>query len=173
MRKGCEARVERLERRMRRLAWLVCLIGAGAMVVLMMGVTVIDVLLRPFALAIPGAYEIVTLGMRLIVPLALPYTFLTGGHVVVEVVAEALPQALQKSLVLFGWCASLAVMGLLAWRALERAQEVAEYGEVTSDLAIPVVWYWAPLILGSGLCIPTLIVMSLAAFVRLQGGPHE
>ena len=155
---------------MRSLARLVCLAGAVGMVVLMMGVTVIDVALRPFGLAVPGAYEIVTLGMRLIVPLALPYAFLVGGHVVVEVIADYLPKSVQKLLILFGWCASLVVMSLMAWRAVERAREVAEYGELTSDLSLPLVWYWLPLILGTGLCVPVLVIMILADLGRLAGG---
>lgn len=155
---------------MRSLARLVCLAGAAGMVVLMMGITVVDVVLRPFGLAVPGAYEIVTLGMRLIVPLALPYAFLIGGHVVVEVVADYLPKPVQKILILIGWCASLVVMSLMAWRAIERAREVAEYGELTSDLALPLVWYWLPLILGTALCVPVLVVMILAEGYRLAGG---
>jgi len=150
-----------LEQAVERAAWWLCMLGAAALGVLMMGVTVVDVVLRQLGGAVPGAFEVVTLGMRATVALALPYTFWSGGHVVVELVSERLPEAGRRVLATAAWASSLAVMAYATWAVAGRALEIRRYGDVTAGLGLPEFYYWLPLMVGCGACVPVLAVMVL------------
>src|ERR1700752_4973807 len=129
-----------------RCARALCYVGMAAMAVLMMGVTVVDVVLRWFGAGVPGAYELVTAGMRVLIPLAMPYVFLTGGHVAVEMLVEHFPGGLRKIVTRAGALLATAVMAFMTLAVIRRAMTVAASGEVTADLGLPVVYYWVPLI---------------------------
>lgn len=160
----------RLERLAGAMAWWLCAAAALALVGLMVGVTVVDVVLRRFDAAIPGAFELVTLGMRVAVPLALPWTFWRGGHVAVELLTELLPAPVQRLLRLGAWTLCAAVMAYTAWTVSVRALEIRAYGDVTANLGLPEFYYWLPLMLGSAACVPVLLVMMLRE-LRAPPGP--
>ena len=138
--------------------WL-CYAGMAAMAVLMMGVTVVDVVLRWFGTGVPGAYELVTVGMRLLIPLALPYVFLIGGHVAVEMLVDRFPSRLRKAVTRAGALLATAVMAFMTVAVVKRAMTVAGSGEFTADLGLPVVYYWIPLIVGCALCVPAALYL--------------
>jgi TRAP-type C4-dicarboxylate transport system permease small subunit len=139
----------------------------AAMAVLMMGVTTVDVVLRWFGSGIPGAYEIVALGMRLLIPLAFPYVFWTGANVSVELLTQRLPRTLQRGVIRLGLALSTVAMVYLTYAVILRALTVAEYGELTTDLALPQFYFWLPLIAGCALSIPvTLYLMFVPAPVK-------
>lgn len=136
-----------------------CFIAMAALAVLMMGVTTIDVVLRWVGSGIPGAYEIVTLGMRFLIPLALPYVFWIGGHVAVDMLVDRFRPALRGPITRAGIALSALVMAYLTFAVINRAFTVAASGELTSDLQLPQVYYWIPLILGSGLSVPVALYL--------------
>jgi TRAP-type C4-dicarboxylate transport system permease small subunit len=138
--------------------WL-CYVGMAAMAVLMMGVTVVDVVFRWFGAGVPGAYELVTVGMRILIPLAMPYVFLIGGHVAVEMLVEHFPPRLRMAVTRAGALLATAVMVFMTVAVIKRAITVANSGEVTADLGLPVVYYWVPLIVGCALSVPAALYL--------------
>lgn len=147
----------RIERATGASARALALVGALALGVLMVLLTVVDVVLRQFGEAIPGAFDLVTLGMRILVPLALPYTFWRGGHVAVNLIADRLPIRAKAALVSATLVASGVAMAVLVYVSWWRMGGTAH--DVSPDLGIPFPVYWWPIVIGTALCLPVLAVM--------------
>jgi TRAP-type C4-dicarboxylate transport system permease small subunit len=126
-------------------AWL-----ASAFLAAMMLLTVADVLGRSlFARPIHGTYELIELLLTYTFFFALPAVFLRDGHVLVDVIDGWLPRAVP-------WLKRLALvlaavmLGIITWRCALFAKNALEFGDVTSDLSLPLILYWIPLLLGFG-----------------------
>lgn len=111
--------------------------------------TVADVLLRSFfSYPIQGMLELIELGLACTIFLALPAVFLREEHLVVDVIDHMTRPAVVRLLDLMGAIASLMVLALMAWQMLPLARAMQEFGDVTSDLSIPKIWYWVPVLVG-------------------------
>jgi len=114
-----------------------------------MMVTVADVFLRTFfAYPIRGVLELVELGLACTIFLALPAVFLRDEHLVVDVIDHLTRPAVVRILDLVGALISLGVLVVMAWQMVPLARTMHEFGDVTSDLSIPKIWYWIPVLLG-------------------------
>lgn len=115
----------------------------------MMLLTVADVVLRSFfAIPIRGTSELIELGLAASVFLAMPAVFLRDEHLVVDVVDQFASRPLVRLLDLAGAVISLAVLALMAWQMVPLAGTMAEFGDVTSNLSIPKLYYWVPVLVG-------------------------
>ena len=150
-------------KKLRALVGKLCGWIAGAFLAAMMLLTVVDVVLRAVSnTPIRGTLEIVELLLAWTFFLALPAVFLRDEHIVVDVVDGFAPLRvpLLKRLAEGRAVAVLAVMG---WQSWILAADALRFGDVTSDLSIPRIWYWIPVLAG--------IVGSAAAalFMALRG----
>lgn len=136
--------------------WLAAVCVAG-----MMLVTVADVTLRTLAnLPIRGTVEIVELLLTASFFLALPATFLRDENIVVDVVDRFAGARAVGVLKRLSALAAAATLGLLAWQGWIAAQDTLVFGDVTSDLAIPKIYYWLPVLIGFvGAGISALVVL--------------
>jgi TRAP-type C4-dicarboxylate transport system permease small subunit len=115
----------------------------------MMLLTVADVALRSFFnYPIRGVLELVELGLACTVFVALPAVFLRDEHLVVDVVDHLVRPSVVRWLDLAGAVLSLGVLVLMAWQMVPLARTMQEFGDVTSDLSIPKIYYWIPVLLG-------------------------
>lgn len=115
----------------------------------MMLVTVGDVALRSFfAIALPGVLELVELGLACTIFVALPAVFLRDEHLVVDVVDQLVGPRAARLLDLGGAVVSLGVLGAMGWLMVPLAHTMYEFGDVTSNLSIPKIWYWVPVLVG-------------------------
>lgn len=115
----------------------------------MMLLTVADVLLRTFfSYPIRGMLELVELGLACTIFVALPAVFLRDEHLVVDVIDHLTRPAVVRVLDLTGALISLAVLVVMAWQMIPLARSMHEFGDVTSDLSIPKIYYWIPVLLG-------------------------
>jgi len=111
--------------------------------------TVADVLLRTFfRYPIQGMLELVELGLACTIFVALPAVFLRDEHLVVDVIDHFVSKPLVRLLDLAGALVSLAVLVVMAWQMVPLARSMHEFGDVTSDLSIPRIYYWIPVLLG-------------------------
>ncbi len=125
--------------------------GAVAAVFLagMVLITVADVVLRSlFNFPIRGVLELVELGLACTIFIALPAVFLRDEHLVVDVIDHLLRPSAVRRLDLAGALLSLAVLVTMAWQMVPLARSMHEFGDVTSDLSIPKIYYWVPVLLG-------------------------
>ena len=115
----------------------------------MMLLTVTDVVLRMFFRApIQGTLELVELGLACTIFLALPAVFLRDEHLVVDVIDHFAQRPLVRLLDLASAVVSAALLALMAWQMVSLAQTTWEFGDVTSDLSIPRIYYWVPVLFG-------------------------
>jgi TRAP-type C4-dicarboxylate transport system permease small subunit len=117
-------------------------IAAGFLAAMVL-LTVADVLLRTFfSYPIRGMLELIELGLACTIFIALPAVFLRDEHLVVDVIRRA------RALDLLGAVVSFVVLAFMAWYMLPIARNMYEFGDVTSDLSIPKIWYWVPVLFG-------------------------
>jgi TRAP-type C4-dicarboxylate transport system permease small subunit len=118
---------------------------AAAFLAAMVLLTVADVVLRSFfGLPIRGMLELIELGLACTIFVALPAVFLREEHLVVDVLRRS------RFFDLFGAVVSLVVLAFMGWTMIPNAQSMIEFGDVTSDLSIPRLWYWVPVLFGVG-----------------------
>lgn len=114
----------------------------------MMLLTVADVVLRSVAnRPIRGTLEIVELLLACAFFVALPATFLRDEHVVVDIVDGAAPRRVPL-LKRIAALASVLILGLMAWQGWISAKDSLVFNDVTSDLSIPMIVYWVPVLAG-------------------------
>ena len=122
---------------------------AAVFLAAMVLLTVADVALRAFfSYPIQGMLELIELGLACTVFLALPAVFLRDEHLVVDVLDHLARPGIVRLLKLAGALVSLGVLVVMAWQMLPLARTMHEFGDVTSDLSIPKLWYWTPVLLG-------------------------
>ncbi len=115
----------------------------------MMLLTVADIVLRTFfGMPIRGMLELIELGLACTIFVALPAVFLRDEHLVVDVIDHVAPAPVVRVLDLAGALVSLALLAVMAWQMLPLARTMHEFGDVTSDLSIPKIYYWVPVLLG-------------------------
>ena len=116
---------------------------AVAFLAAMVLLTVADVVLRSFfGLPIRGMLELIELGLACTIFIALPAVFLREEHLVVDVLKRS------RFFDLLGAVVSLVVLAFMGWYMLPNARNMIEFGDVTSDLSIPRLWYWVPVLFG-------------------------
>ncbi|OGA64123.1 MAG: hypothetical protein A3G81_01655 [Betaproteobacteria bacterium RIFCSPLOWO2_12_FULL_65_14] len=115
----------------------------------MMLLTVADIVLRSFfGTPIRGMLELIELGLVCTIFVALPAVFLRDGHLVVDVIDHMAPAPLVRVLDLAAAVISLGLLAVMTWQMVPLARDMHEFGDVTSDLSIPKIYYWIPVLLG-------------------------
>ena len=121
--------------------------AASAFLVAMMLLTVADVLRRSlFAAPIHGTYELVELLLTCTFFLALPAVFLRDEHIVVDVVDSRPARGALAEADRARRRGGDARNHRLAVRLF--AKNALDFGDVTSDLSLPLILYWIPLLVG-------------------------
>ena len=115
----------------------------------MMLLTVADIALRTFfSMPIRGMLELIELGLACTIFVALPAVFLRDEHLVVDVIDHIAPAPVVRVLDLAGALISLGLLAVMAWQMVPLARTMHEFGDVTSDLSIPKIYYWIPVLFG-------------------------
>ena len=127
----------------------------------MMGLTVIDVLLRrltPFPLI--GVYEITEVTLASIVFLSLAYTWSLKGHIRVDILIKRVPVRLRALLNIISNLAGFVVFFLISWVGFWDALYDFKIGLVTDILRIPLIFLKILLAIGC-------FIFALAIFISL------
>jgi TRAP-type transport system small permease protein len=136
---------------------------AGVFVTLMVLLTVADVLLRATVnRPIRGIYELIELFLTCSFFFALPAAFLRDEHIVVDVI-DGIAPARVPLLKRIAEVVAVVTLGVMAWQSWLVAADALAFGDVTSDLALPRILYWIPVLAG-------LIGSAIAALVMAMRG---
>ena len=109
----------------------ICLMG-------MCAVTCADVLLRStLNMPIYGSEEIVTIFATLTIAFALPYSHIKDVHIGVEILVRLLSKTVQNRLRIATLTCSLFIMGIITWRMFIYAGTMAQSGERSMNLELP------------------------------------
>ena len=124
-------------------AWVAAAFLAG-----MMLLTVADVVLRAIVnRPIRGTYELVELLLCATFFVALPGVFLRDDHIVVDSIDRYVPRAVPWLRRAAGVVAVI-MLALMVWQGAIAARDAWSFGDVTSDLAMPKILFWIPLLFG-------------------------
>lgn len=128
---------------------------AGAGILVMIGVTTLDVALRVFGRTLHGAYDIVRVAGAVTIACALPYTSAVKGHVAIEYFFHKLGRI--GRIVVDTICRS-AVIGLFSafsWQCVVYGNSLKRTGVVSLTLQIPL--YWIAYVIAVS-CLVTMLV---------------
>ncbi len=118
----------------------------------MMLLTVADVGLRAVLnRPLRGTLEIVELLLACTFFLALPALFLRDEHIVVDVVDGFVGGPGGRRVALLKRLAGMLgvlLMAVMAWQGWIAARDSLMFNDVTSDLSLPMIWYWIPVLAG-------------------------
>jgi len=121
---------------------------AAVFLAAMMLLTVADVVLRALTnKPIRGVVELVELLLACTFFLALPATFLRDEHVVVDLL-DTRARRLVPWLKRCSAALAAVMLGIITWQGWIAARDTLVFNDVTSDLSLPKLLYWIPLLLG-------------------------
>ena len=149
-----------------RLARIAALAGVAALLGAI-SLTVADIALRGLlGLALIGTLDEVQLCIMATAFLVIPYGFLAGSHVGIEMATDWLPVRMLALVKAATALVSLAFMTAVGWFGLEQAVLQHGYGDVSQTIGIPLIYYWLPLLAGAVLSMLATAV-STARFLIL------
>lgn len=114
-----------------------------AALVVMIGVTVADVLLR-YLLRKPiyGAYDIVESCLLVFVFHSIAAVFLNRQNIVIDLIDTVIGRRLTTALIRFTDALSVALLCLLLWAMIAPAVQAYQYGDRKLELGLPVYILW-------------------------------
>lgn len=115
--------------------------------------TVGDVIGRQVGLPIPGMVDLVQLCVLGGAWLVIPYAFLTGAHVGVDLLVESFPRAARGLLRVLATLAAMGLLALMLTYCYDTFQQQLMFGDRSQQLGIPIFYYWLPLLFGVALSI--------------------
>lgn len=120
---------------------------AGSAVVVMIGVTCVDVVGRWFGHPLTGIYDVVELLGAIAITGALPYTTACKGHVAIDFLVHKLPGRVSKAIDILVHLVTISMFAFLTWRFIQYGMELKASGQVTLTLRWPIFWmpYWMAL----------------------------
>ncbi|AUH64820.1 TRAP transporter small permease [Paracoccus zhejiangensis] len=116
-------------------------------------ITVADILGRRFGAPIIGVVDIVQLCVFTGAWLVMPFAFLTGAHVGVDVIVGAVPRPVALVLRGFATLVTLGLLALLLWHGFATFKTRTAFGDVSQQLGIPIAWFWYPLLAGMAISL--------------------
>lgn len=145
--------------------------GSALCLAAMMLITVADVTLRAVAnLPITGAYDLVQLFLVGTVFLSIPDVFLRGENIVVDFVDHLFRPRAIYLLKTAARLLAFVFVGVLVWQMISPALDSMNFHEVSPDLSIPMIVYWALMVAGVALAVLVAAWILLDGFSRARDG---
>ncbi|MEC9482557.1 MAG: TRAP transporter small permease, partial [Halomonas sp.] len=130
--------------------------------------TVADVIGRQVGLPIPGMVDLVQLCVLGGAWLVIPYAFMTGAHVGVDLLVESFPPRLTALLRGVAGIAAIGLLGLMLHFCYATFQQQVMFGDRSQQLGIPIFYFWLPLLFGVGLSIVGVALALVPTAARRQ-----
>ena len=145
----------------------VALWGGGAMLLGLMGLTVLDVTLRYlFNAPLYGARDVAKLMLLVMVALSVAYSARTGGQVVIEFFSRRMGPRLATASEVGARLAGMAMLAVLSYQLWVSGQTARMFGETSLALEIPYgPFYW---ILALGMALYAVVLL-VELFFILKG----
>jgi len=144
----------RYELIVRRIVWVLAAVS-GICLLLLVAVTCVDIVLRRFDLALPGAVDLAQILGCLCVTMALPYTTAVKGHIAVEFFFRRLPRRWQFVFDICTRVLGIALFAILAWQSFVYGLELKQMHKMTMTLNIP--WFWVLWSMGGAFVLVILV----------------
>ena len=139
---------------------------ATASLVIAIAYVAADIIIRKtFSKSLVGSVDVTELVVVVCAFLSIPIAFMRHSHVAVEIVTDPLPPRVCTALDGVGsllGAALFAIIGVLSFNPMNLSSSA---GDVSQDLAIPIVWYWAPMIGGCFLAALAALASAMRSFL--------
>jgi len=151
-----------------RLLKSVALIGGIILFAIMLLVSVAVFNRKVLNAPIMGDFEIVKIGLSLVVMMAMPYVTLRGAHIRVDILDQYIGRYGRFFGDVFARLVSCFVFFLLIGKTWKKMLDAHKYGDVTNMMEIPVSIAYGAITIGFGL---SLLVLAGQLFQQLRAGP--
>jgi len=144
-------------------------VATASLVIAILFVAADIIVRKTMARSLVGAVDVTELVVLVSAFLAIPAVFMRGGHVAVEILTDPLPlraRALFDGLGALLGAAMFLVIGLLSFKPMQLS---AGAGDVSQDLAIPILAFWIPMIAGCFLAAIAGVAAALHKFMIVAG----
>jgi len=143
---------------------------AGATLVFVMLLTVLDVILRYFGYPIIGVYDLVALGGAIVVGFTMPLAAEKRIHVYMEMAFQGHSRTVKQILNLLTRLIVFGISFVVAWNLIRLGIDFRRTGEVS--LTIRIIYY--PVAIGLGACFfIQMLVLVVQIFRVFSGGNNE
>ena len=143
---------------------------AGAALMAVMLLTVVDVILRYFGRPITGVYDLVALGGSVVIGFSIPYAAHRKVHVFMEMVQMLQSRVVNLVFTVFARLIALGVSLLVAWNLFKLGTGFRTTGE--ASLTIQIAYY--PIAIGLGFCFLIQTLVFIADIQKVfSGGAHD
>jgi TRAP-type C4-dicarboxylate transport system permease small subunit len=142
------------------------LAGAGtASLIVAIAMVALDVVIRKIMQrSLVGTVDVTELVVMIAAFTALPLVFLRKGHVSVEIVTDLMPPRWRALFQGIGALLGAGLFAAIGYLAFQPARLSISAGDVSQDLALPLAWYWIPMIAGCFLGALAALIMALSHF---------
>jgi len=143
--------------------WLERLALAGVLALMSaMLVVVADIVARKaLGFSIKGTIDLQQLAQIACVFGVLPLAFLREANITVDFVTDRLPPRALAGLRCATQLLCAALLGAIAWYSAEQALGQVRAGDRSQTLGIPFVWYWIPMLAGTGASLLATLLLAL------------
>jgi len=122
---------------------------------------------RIVSLNVVGMVDVTQLLVMACAFLCIPYTFSREANVDVDFVVNMLHARVKSALMaLWNFCAA-GLMGIVTWYAGIAAMQAQANGDTSNTIAIPITWYWWPLLFGCALSVVVCALLSVSYLARM------
>ena len=163
-----ERSVELFLNSVRRLCGFINVI-AGIAITFIMGLTVLDVILRSFRKPIVGTYELVAFSGAVVVGFAIPLTSWMRAHIYVDFFTAKLPKTAQAIFNVITRCLGIGLFLLIGWNLIKVGMDLQQSGEVSLTLQLP----FYPIAYGVAVACFVQCLVLLADIVKIFRGSYE
>ncbi len=112
--------------------------ASAAVLFVMMLVTAVDVAGRyVFSLPLPGGFEMTEMMLAALIYCGLPIVSLRRGHIVIDTLDPFFPRPFKRALDVLADTVCFITLAGIGWLIFRRALRVAEYGDTTNVLKLP------------------------------------
>tara|TARA_S200002703_G_scaffold145567_2_gene140001 strand:- start:86 stop:622 length:537 start_codon:yes stop_codon:yes gene_type:complete len=151
------AAVDHLDRAMNRLTDILAFVGMTALIGAI-GIVVVDIVWRRIGgQSMVGAVDLTQFCVMAAASWAIPYAFSARAHVTVDLIGKNRLRILFNTIDRLIPLLCAGVMAFLLYLSWGRAMEQWDYGDVSQNLAIPMILFWGFLL--SGMAISTLVCL--------------
>jgi TRAP-type C4-dicarboxylate transport system permease small subunit len=142
---------------------------AGVVLLMIIGLTFGDVVLRYLRRPIPGTFELVSFLGVAVVAFALPRASLMKAHVYVDLLVDKLPAKWHKTFRIFTRLLVFIMFLIGAWYFVFMARNLIVTGTVTLTLRVP----FYPVVFALAACCIVQCIVSISEVINELGGDHN
>ncbi len=142
---------------------------AGVTLTSMMGLTVLDVILRIFGRPIVGVFELVAFFGAVVIGFSIPFTSWGRSHIYVDFLIMKFPKGVRKAVHFFTRLLGLGLFGLIGWNLFKMGSDLQRSGEVSPTLHVP----FYPVVYGIGVVCLIQSLVFIGDMIKVMREQYE